>query len=73
MYFSSARLVLLVLIAMVIGINILVLVNDWRESVSTVNPLLNIGGLTLLGVFVLLHQWSQNRKLKQNRSENHDA
>lgn len=70
MYFSSSRLLLLILIALVIGINISVLVNAWRESLSLVNPMLNIGGLTLLGAFVFIHQWMQNRKASREKNTN---
>ena len=73
MYFSPSRLLLLIFIALVIGINISVLVNAWRDNESMVNPLLNIGGLLLLGGFVFLHQWSQTRKAKKEKAAKGDA
>ncbi|SDC36464.1 hypothetical protein [Williamwhitmania taraxaci] len=73
MYFSTSRLLLLIFIALVVGINVSVLVNAWRESASLVNPLMNIGGLVLLGGVVFLYQWSQNRKGKKEKVEKKEA
>jgi uncharacterized membrane-anchored protein len=72
MYFSASRLLLLIFIALVLGINIAFLVNAWNSG-SIVNPLLNIGGLTLLGLIVFLFQWYQNRKEKQPKTKSKEA
>ncbi len=61
MYFSASRLLLLIFIAIVLGINLAFLVNTWSSG-SILNPLLNISGLTILGLIVILFQWYQNRK-----------
>jgi len=73
MFISPFRLLLLIFIAMVIGINISVLVNAWRESLSMTNPLLNVGGLVILAGFVFLQQWYQNRKSKKAKTVKGEA